>query len=72
MEFKLNEVELKKAEDFKTMCNMISGYAANSDEENKILTFHYIFSKSGGIGQSSAIECDELNIGISLTDYSAW
>lgn len=26
----------------------------------------------GGIGQCSAIECEELSIGINLTDYSAW
>lgn len=72
MKFELNEVEKKQAEDFKSMCHMIVGYAAQSDEEMKVLNFEYIFSRSSGIGQSSAIECKELGIGICLTDYGSW
>jgi hypothetical protein len=72
MKFELNENELKRAEEFKNMCHMIMSYAAQSDDDMKILTYHYIFSGGGGIGISSAIECDELGIGISLTDYEAW
>lgn len=72
MKFELNEVEENRAKDFKDMCHQIMGYAAQSDEDMKILTFRYVFSKGNGIGQSSAIECEELEIGISLTDYESW
>ncbi len=72
MKFELNEIEEKKAKEFMDMCHQIMGYAARSDEDMKILTFNYVFSKGSGIGQSSAIECEELEIGISLTDYGSW
>lgn len=71
MKFELNEKESELAEQFKGMCHMIMGYSANSVEDMKVLSFNYIFSPSG-IGQACAIECEELDVGISLTDYSSW
>lgn len=72
MKFELNEIEVESAEDFKAMCHKIMGYAANSDADMKVLTFDYMFSIGSGIGQASSIECPELGIGVSLTDYSSW
>jgi hypothetical protein len=72
VKFELSEVEEKKAKEFIEMCHLIMGYAAQSDGDMRILTFRYVFSEGNGIGQSSAIECEELDIGISLTDYESW
>ena len=72
MQFKLNEVEQKKAKEFIEMCHLIEGYTCSSVDTKRNLSFQYIFSNSSGIGQNSAIECNELEIGICLTDYDAW
>lgn len=72
MKFELNEKEAKLSKEFIEMCHLIEGYRSSSMEEKRHLSFSYIFSKGGGIGQASSIECEELGIGISLTDYSAW
>ncbi len=72
MKFELNQNEQRKANEFIDMCHMIMKYAANSDADMKVLNFNYIFNISSGIGQSSAIECEELEIGIDLTDYHSW
>ncbi len=72
MKFELNDVEEKKAKEFVELCHLIEGYRCTSVEDKRPLSFVYVFSKSSGIGQSSAIECEELNIGISLTDYGSW
>ncbi len=72
MKFELNQNEQRKANEFIDMCHMIMRYAANSDADMKILTFNYIFCISSGIGQNSAIECEQLEIGINLTDYKSW
>lgn len=72
MKFELNETEEKKAKEFIDMCHLIEGYTCSSVDTKRTLSFQYVFSKSSGIGQSSAIECPELEIGISLTDYDAW
>ena len=72
MKFELNEVEEKKAKEFMEMCQLIEKYRSVSFEDERNLNFSYIFSKGNGIGQASAIECEELEIGISLTDYESW
>lgn len=72
MKFELNEVEEKKAKEFIEMCHLIEGYRCTSTEDKRSLSFVYVFSKGSGIGQSSAIECEELEIGVSLTDYGSW
>lgn len=72
MKFELNEVEEKKAKEFIEMCHLIEGYGSGSVDEKRALQFHYVFSRNSGIGQASAIECGELGIGISLTDFGSW
>lgn len=72
MKFELNEAEKKKADEFIDMCHLIEGYRSVSVDDKRSLSFQYLFSKSSGTSQSSAIECLELEIGISLTDYSNW
>ena len=72
IQFKLNESEEKKAKEFIDMCHLIEGYTCSSVDTKRVLTFQYVFSSSSGIGQDSAIECPELEIGISLTDYDSW
>lgn len=72
MKFQLNEVEEKKAKEFIEMCHLIEGYGCNSVNDKRALQFHYVFSRNSGIGQASAIECEELGIGISLTDFGSW
>lgn len=71
MNFRLNEVEEKKAKEFIEMCHLIEGYTCTSVDTKRNLSFEYIFSP-GCIGHSSAIECKQLDIGISLTDYDSW
>ncbi len=72
MKFQLNENELRKANEFIDMCNLIEDYTCSSVQTKRRLTFSYIFSKGSGIGQASVIECEELQIGINLTDYESW
>lgn len=70
MQFKLNETELKAANRFIDTCIQIEKYQATLDNE-RTLTFNYIFQNTS-VGQCSAIECEQLEMGISLTDYNSW
>jgi len=72
MKFELNDYEQKLAKQFIEMCILIEKYQTECVETERKLTFTYLFSNSSGIGQASSIECVQLQIGISLTDYSAW
>lgn len=71
MKFELNEKELKEARDFKDMCHKIMAYSSASTADMYALTYRYIFEPTG-VGVACYIECEQLEIGISLTDYESW
>lgn len=66
MKFELNPVEVKNAEDFKQMC-----YKIQEHLKVEAITFDYTFTP-GSIGQSCSVHCNELNVGVNITDYSSW
>ena len=63
MEFKLTEVEIKRAEDF---CNALK------EVYGEVGTIKYIFTPASGLGYGVDIHSEKANITKDITDYERW
>lgn len=63
MEFKLTELEEKRAEQFKEAVKEVYGEYG---------TFKYIFTPANGIGVGVEIHSERANITKDITDYDSW
>ena len=63
MEFKLTEVENKRAEDF---CNALK------EVYGEVGTIKYIFTPASGLGYGVDIHSEKANITKDITDYESW
>jgi len=63
MEFKLNEVENKRAEEFENALVQIYGETG---------VIKYIFTPATGLGYGVEIHSEKANITKDITDYESW
>ena len=63
MEFKLNEVEKKRAEEFENALIQIYGETG---------VIKYIFTPASGLGYGVDIHSEKANITKDITDYESW
>lgn len=63
MEFKLNEVENKRAEEFENALVQIYGETG---------VIKYIFTPASGLGYGVDIHSEKANITKDITDYDSW